>query len=144
FPCDLPPVGGPARVCDSGSNSFTVASFPVLPGLVSIDLNPTFDVQVTVDGNGVATLRKATVISGSNITPDHAFTFSPTSDTQSDSMAIACTQPAGNDLSYSLTNTAFAGNLAYSVDIGIDLVAHIFALPDFTLHIPLGSAALGN
>ena len=117
----------------------------MLPGLVSIDLNLTFDIQVTVDGNGVATLRKATVVSGSDVTPDHAFTFSPTSDTQSDSMAIACTQPAGNDLSYSLTNTAFSGNLAYSVDIGVDVVANIAdPFPDFTLHIPLGSAALGN
>ena len=53
IPCDLPPVGGPANVCNSAPQSFTLASFPVLPGLVEIDLNPTFAIQVTVDGNGV-------------------------------------------------------------------------------------------
>ena len=145
IPCDLPPVGGPANVCNSGSQSFNVASFPILPGLVSIDLNLTFDIKVTVDGNGVATLRKATVTSGSNITPDHAFTFSPTSDTQSDSLPVACTQPAGNDLSYALDNTVSNDNVAYSVDIGMDIVANITdPFPDFTLHVPLGSAALGS
>jgi PKD repeat protein len=144
IPCDLPPVGGPANVCNSGPQSFTLASFPVLPGLVSIDLNPTFDIQVTVDGNGVTSVRKAAVVGGTDITPDHPFTFSPTSDTQSDSMAIACTQPAGNDLNASFTGTGFSGNVAYSVVVGLDIVADITALPDFTLHVNLGSAALGD
>src|SRR5438105_4354019 len=107
IPCQLPPVGGPPNVCTSGNASFTVASFPVLPGLVSIDLNLTFNIQVTVDGNGVTSLRKATVLTGSDIAPNHAFTFSPTSDTQGDSMFVECTQPQGQDLSYSLTNTGF-------------------------------------
>jgi PKD repeat protein len=144
IPCDLPPVGGPANVCNSGPQSFTLASFPVLPGLVDIDLNPTFDIQVTVDGNGVTTLRKAAVVGGTDVTPDHPFTFSPTSDTQSDSMAIDCAQPAGNDLNYSLTAMGFSGNVAYSVVVGLDIVADITALPDFTLHVNLGSAKLGS
>ena len=144
IPCELPPVGGPANVCNSGPQSFTLVSFPVLPGLVSIDLNPTFDIQVTVDGNGVTSVRQAAVVGGSGITPDQPFTFSPTSDTQSDSLGIACTQPAGNDLNYSLTATGFNGNVAYSVVIGLDIVADITALPDFTLHVNLGSASLGH
>src|SRR5579862_4657962 len=92
IPCDLPPVGGPPRVCDSGNQSFNVTSFTLLPGLVSVDLNLTADVVATVDGNGVVTLRKATVVSGNDITPDHTYTFSPTSHTQPDSLAIGCTQ----------------------------------------------------
>jgi PKD repeat protein len=145
IPCNLPPVGGPANVCDSGSASFTVASFPILPSLVSIDLNLTFDIQATVDGNGVTSLRKATVVTGNDITPDHNFTFSPTSDTQSDSMFIACSQPQGHDLSYGLTNTGFQGNVAYSVNVGLDIVANITdPFPNFTLHVNLGSAKLGN
>jgi len=144
IPCDLPPVGGPPRVCDSGKISFTVVTFTLLPGLVSVDLNLTADVQATVDGNGVVTLRKATVMSGSDITPDHTFTFSPTSDTQPDSLGIACTQPAGNDLNYALTNTSFSGNVDYSAALGVDVVAHIFAFPDFTLSIPIGTVELGK
>jgi PKD repeat protein len=145
IPCDLPPVGGPPRVCDSGSDSFNVASFPVLPGLVSIDLNLTFDIQVTVDGNGVATLRQATVTSGDGISPDHNFTFSPTNDTQPDSMALACTQPAGSDLQYSFNNTSFSGNVDYAVNLGLDIVANITdPFPNFTLHVPIASVDLGN
>jgi len=144
IPCDLPPVGGPPRVCDSGNQSFTVASFTLLPGLVSVDLNLTADVVATVDGNGVVTLRQATVVSGSDITPDHTFTFSPTSDTQPDSLGIACTQPAGNDLNYALNNTSFTGGVAYSAALGVDVVAHIFAFPDFTLHIPIATVNLGD
>ena len=144
IPCDLPPVGGPANVCNSAPLTFTVASFPVLPGLVEIDLNPTFAIQVTVDGNGVTSLRNASVTGGTAVTPDHSFTFSPTSDTQSDSMFIECSQPAGNDLNYSLTSTGFSGNVAYSVVVGLDIVADITALPDFTLHVNLGSAQLGD
>jgi hypothetical protein len=145
IPCDLPPVGGPPRVCDSGNQSFTVASFPILPGLVSIDLKFTFDIVATVDGNGVVALRKATVVSGSDVTPDQTYTFSPTNDTQPDSLAVACTQPTGNDLNYSFNTTSFTGNVDYSVEVGVDVVANIIdPFPDFTLHIPLGSAALGN
>jgi PKD repeat protein len=144
IPCELPPVGGPANVCDSGSLSFTVATFPVLPGLVSIDLNLSFDLQVTVDADGVTTVRKASVASGSAITPDHSFTFSPTTDTQSDSMLIACGQPAGNDLNYSLTDMGIHSSVAYALNFGIDIVADITALPDFTLHIPVASAPIGH
>jgi PKD repeat protein len=144
IPCELPPVGGPANVCNSGKLTFTLASFPVLPGLVSIDLKPTFTIQATVDGNGVTSVRQAAVVGGSAITPDHSFTFSPTSDTQSDSLGIACTQPAGNDLNDSFTATAFDGNVAYSVVVGLDIVADITALPDFTLHVDLAHAALGS
>ena len=144
IPCDLPPVGGPPKTCPSGKMSFTVASFPVIPSVVSIDLNVTFDVVATVDGNGVTSLRKATVVTGNDITPDHNFTFSPTSDTQSDSMFVACSQPQGQDLSYSLTNTGFQGNVAYSVGVGLDVVADITALPDVTLSFPLGNIGIGN
>jgi len=145
IPCDLPPAGGVlTNTCDSGTASFTVVSLPVLPGL-SFDLDLTFDIQVTVDGNGVTSLRKATVVSGSDIAPDHSFTFSPTSDTQADSMFVACTQPHGSDLSYSLTNTGFAGNVDYSVGMGLDLVAHIPLLPDVTVHlVDFGAAQLGH
>jgi PKD repeat protein len=145
IPCDLPPVGGPPRVCDSGPASFTIVSFPILPAIVDIDLNLTFDLQVTVDGNGVTSLRKATVVSGSDITPDQSITFSPTSDTQSDSMFVECSQPQGQDLDYSLTNPAFAGNVKYDVNIGLDLVVDLpFPFDDITVPIAgLGSISLG-
>jgi PKD repeat protein len=97
-----------------------------------------------VDGTGVTTVRKASVVSGSAITPDHSFTFSPTHDTQSDSMFIACTQPQGSDLNYGLTDMAVHNNVDYSLNFGIDVVADITALPDFTLHVDLGTAPLGH
>jgi PKD repeat protein len=144
FPCNLPPVGGPPKTCTSGKASFTVATFPVIPSVVSIDLNVTFDLVATVDGTGVTTLRKATVVSGTDVTPDNNLTFSPTSDTQGDSLFVACSQPQGHDLSYSLTNTGFQGNVAYSVGVGLDIVADITGLPDASLSFPLGNIGIGH
>jgi PKD repeat protein len=122
--CTLPLQGESPRDCAGPDETIDIFSVPVAPG-VSIALKLKYKFVVTVTSEGVLSVRKAEVVGGQAI-GDKDLTWDGTSpDTIHDNIAIGCSQPSGNDLTYALTgNSVDVGTKLSTVltpQIGIDL-----------------------
>jgi hypothetical protein len=113
FSCAMPLPGDPPATCHSGTVKVPIGSITVIPAVypvpgLSIDLSVNVSVGATVNGAGVATLRSVQVVGGGSPSTS-PLNFAGTSpSTVTDSVHFSCTEPAGNDVRYGLTNTSYS------------------------------------
>ncbi|HEY3485834.1 MAG TPA: hypothetical protein VGK49_10640, partial [Ilumatobacteraceae bacterium] len=116
FACLLPASGSTTCAPDS-LLTFPIAAVEIFPG-ISIGL--TFNVNATMDvtSEGVVTLREADVVAGQPGTDSSLLTFTGSSPSiVHDQLLLACDEPAGNPVTYSLGDPS----VAVQADIGIGL-----------------------
>ncbi len=129
IPCVMPLPGESPRSCTSAPTDVTVFSVPVAPG-VEVTFGLQFSLTVTVDGSGIVSLRKAEVVGGSTVANGN-ITFQPTSPAVvADPQFLPCSQPAGNDLTYALTNNTYTADNKLSVNISPTLGISLDLFPD--------------
>jgi hypothetical protein len=120
FAC-LMPVEGSASCAPDSVLSFPIAAVEVFPG-ISIGL--TFNVNATMDitSDGVVTLREADVVAGQPGVDSSELTFlggSPS--VVSDPLVLACDEPAGNSVTYALTDPSYPIQAAMGVGLSLDI-----------------------
>jgi hypothetical protein len=128
IPCTMPLPGDSPRTC-TATKSIQLFKEDFF-GIASAEADLILDESVTVTGTGVTTLRTAVVSGGPSI-PDKNLTFTGTSpSTVADPITISCAQPAGNDLSYSLTNIGgyTADPVTYDGDLKFHLTANVLGI----------------
>jgi len=102
--CTIPLPGEAPRVC-SKTDPIDLISINLI---VDITLRLNINTEITLNSNGVVTVRKAEIVGGQPIA-DQGFTFVGTSpSTILDPIFITCTQPAGQDMLYALTGTTYS------------------------------------
>lgn len=149
FACALPLAGDPANTCSDSTSipldSITVAS----SGVASIKVALSLDVStlVTAGGSTRNSVRKAAVAGGVGI-GDASLSFTGPAPAQVlDPIGIACTQPAGSHLLYTLTSSQTAGNITMVTTVGLvaSLLVSPLIGPDFTLFSgPVSPSISGN
>ena len=139
FPCAMPLAGDVASSCSSSTSipldSITVAS----SGLVSLQVQLSLEVATAISAGGSSrdSNRTASIAGGGTIA-DAPLSFVGAAPVYlADPMAlapIACTQPVGSHLLYSLTNNQATGTLTMvtTVDLVAAIVASPLIGPDFT------------
>ena len=149
FPCALPLAGDAANTC-SDSTSIPLDSIPVASsGVASIQVALSLDVAtlVTAGGSTRDSVRKAAVAGGVAIA-DAPLSFNgPTPAQVADPIGIACTQPAGSHLLYTLTSSQTVGNITMVTTVGLtaSLVVDPLIGPKFTLFSgPVSPSIAGN
>jgi hypothetical protein len=118
--CTMPLAADGTRTC-SGTHTITLIDttlFGVVPVKVEIPIAET----VKVNGTAVTSVRVA-VVSGGPAIPNLPLSFNgPSPSTVADPISISCSQPAGVDLLYSLTNNAYTATSApFSIGAGLTL-----------------------
>ncbi len=137
FPCALPLAGDAANTCSDstsiGLDNVTLAS----SGVASIQVALSLDVTsvVTAGGSARSSVRKAAVAGGVGIANAPLSFTGPTPSQVADPIGIACTQPAGSHLLYTLTSSQTAGSITMVTTVGLvaSLVVSPLIGPDFTL-----------
>lgn len=110
FNCTIPLPGESPRSCDSGAQSFPIASFTIFvvpfadPVSINVDFSVAVDLNLTVSSAGIPTLRSIDVAGGSGPQTAPLTWLGSSPSTVSDSQHFSCTEPAGNPVSYSFTN----------------------------------------
>jgi hypothetical protein len=141
FPCAMPLPGDAPVTCGSGVANIPIGSVSPIPAIpfvspgFSVDFSVNVHFDVTINGAGVVTLRTAQVTGGSDA-GSNPLTFGGTSpSTVSDAVPIACTQPAGSPLQYSLTNVGYAPSTDATTTAAIhfDAVFQAPPIPDVSL-----------
>jgi hypothetical protein len=134
FPCSMPLPGDAPVTCNSSPVSVPVATITVIPAVfpvpgLSIVLSVNVTVSVTISGDGVATLRSLQVVGGG--APQTApLSFGGSSpSTLVDPAHLSCTQPAGNDVSYGFTHTAYAPGVDLTTTTAIHFEATVTDVP---------------
>jgi PKD domain len=128
FPCTMPLPGESPRDC-THTKTITLWNTDLLD-FVSVEVDLILDETVTVNGSGVQSVRIAVINSGPSI-PNRTVTFAGSSpSTVADPIPISCSQPVGNDLMYSLTNTSSTEDPAsYTGDVKLGLQATVLGFP---------------
>jgi hypothetical protein len=124
IPCQMPLPGDSPRDC---SKQKTIQLWSAdLFSLASAEIDLVLDETVHVTDTGVSSVRIA-VVSGGNAIPNNTLTFGGSSpSTVSDPIDISCSQPAGNDLIYTLSSpNTTAEPATYSGDVHVKLSASI-------------------
>ena len=140
FPCAMPTAGDASNTCGHNTSialdSVTLATTGFLSLKVALSLNVA--TTVSAAGSPITTTRTASVAGGQSIS-DAALTFTgPTPAHLTDPMAlspIACTQPAGSHLLYTLTSVQTHGTLTMvsTVDLVASAVVSPLVGPDVTV-----------
>jgi PKD domain len=120
FAC-LMPVEGSASCAPDSVLSFPIAAVEIFPG-ISIGL--TFNVNATMDitSEGVLTLREADVVAGQPGVDSSELTFLGGSPSiVSDPLALACDEPAGNTVTYALTDPSYPMQAEMGVGLSLDI-----------------------
>ncbi|MCB0966397.1 MAG: PKD domain-containing protein, partial [Ilumatobacter sp.] len=129
IPCSMPLPGESPRDCTSPPTNVTVFSVPVAPG-VEVTFGLQFSLTVTVDGSGIVTLRKAEIVGGSSVAEGN-LTFAPTSPAVvADPLTLTCAQPAGNDLTYAMTDNSYTADTSLDINISPTLGISLDLFPD--------------
>ena len=140
IPCAMPLAGDPANTCTDNTSialdSVTVASSGFASLQVALSLNVA--TTITATGSPRETTRIASVAGGLAIPDAPLSLIGPTPGHLTDPMSltsIACTQPAGSHLVYSLTSNHTTGTLdmVTTVDLVAAIVASPLIGPNFTL-----------
>lgn len=150
FTCDMPLPGDPAANCTSSPFNVPVASITVIQGIpfvtigLDIDLSVNVTLNVTINGAGVATLRSIQVVggSGADTAPLNFGGSSPS--TVNDSVHFPCTQPAGNDVNYSFTNTGYSPDVDLSTTTAVHFEATMTDVPPVFESVGLFGGDLGS
>jgi len=142
IPCAMPLSGDPANICahntSIGLKNVTLATSVV----VSITVALSLDIATTISAGGspISTARKAFVAGGAGI-PDAALSLTgPTPGHVADPIAIACTQPVGSHLLYTLTGNQTTGNI--SMVTTVSLVASLVLSPAIGPSVPIFSGTI--
>jgi len=128
FACTMPLPGDSPRTC-SHTKTIPIWNTDIFD-FVSVQVDLILDETVEVNGSGVQSLRIAVIDGGPSI-PDQSLTFGGSSpSTVADPIPISCSDPVGNDLMYSLTNTNSTEDPAsYTGDVKLGLQATVFGFP---------------
>jgi PKD repeat protein len=137
FPCALPLTGDAANACSHDTSidlkSITLAS----SGVASLQVALSLDVSsaVSTGSSPRTSLRKASIAGGGAIADAPLSFVGPTPGQLADPIAIACTQPVGSHLLYSLTSNQTVGSLTMvtTVSLVASLVVSPLIGPDFSL-----------
>jgi PKD repeat protein len=120
FAC-LMPVSGSTSCAPDSVLTFPIAAVEIFPG-ISIGL--TFNVNATMDltSDGVVTLREADVVAGQPGVNSSELTFLGGSPSiVSDPLLLACDEPAGNTVTYSLTDPSYPIQADMGVGLSLDV-----------------------
>jgi PKD repeat protein len=147
IPCTLPLPGEAPREC-SKEDFVDILTINLI---VDITLRLGIETSITLNSDGVVTIRKAAAAGGPPI-PNKELTFIGTSpSTVADPIFVTCTQPVGTDFTYALTNTTYRSpntTATYSVFLNAlveDPVAGIDLFDaDLTPHVPIVNFAYGT
>jgi hypothetical protein len=139
IPCSLPLEGQPPTECSGATSSLPIVTIPLVPGVVDVGLALEFNFTVEVDGSGIATVRKAEVLGGSSVASDTIVFEAPVPAVVADPLVLACGQPVGNDLAYSLTENSYSADVDLELDIALAIAA---SGPLFDESWPLASATI--
>jgi PKD repeat protein len=118
FACLLPASGSTTCAPDTVL-SFPIASVEIFPG-ISIGMNFNVDATMDVTSDGVVTLREADVVAGQPGVNSSELTFQGSSPSVvSDPLLLGCDEPAGNTVTYALTDPSYP--LEAEIGIGLSL-----------------------
>lgn len=127
IPCTMPLPGDSPVTCTKTQqvNLLNEGLGPLGGATLNLDLYE----SLTVTGSGVISLRIAAVSGGLPI-PNNTLTFTGNSpSTVQDPISIGCTQPAGTDLTYSLTNLGYTAEPAnFTGGLGFDGSAEVLGI----------------
>jgi len=124
FDCNIPLPGDNPRHCPLGGDSLTIVSIPVpfIPGL-SIDLRVGVDLSFDANGTPITSQRIATTAGGSVGGLQKQLSFGPTSPvTLPDEFTVPCTEPAGMDFFYKLTNNSYTVTPTFTAKVRLFIV----------------------
>lgn len=145
--CTLPLPGEAPRVC-SKTDPIDLISINLI---VDLTLRLNIHTDITLNSNGVVTVRKAEIVGGQPIA-DENITFVGTSpSTVEDPIFITCTQPAGQDMLYALTGTTWSSpntEADYSAQFSVLVEEPVTGIDIFEGNlgpaIPIANLALGT
>jgi hypothetical protein len=141
FNCTIPLPGESPRSCDSGAQTFPIASFTIFvvpfvdPISINIDFSVAVDLNLTVSSAGIPTLRSIEVAGGSGPQTAPLSWLGSSPSTVTDSQHFSCTEPAGNAVSYGFTNNSFTptDELANTSSLVAKVVGSPLIGPDFDI-----------
>ena len=149
FLCTMPLPGDAPVSCSSGVVNVPVASITIIPAVypvpgLSVVLSVNVSVNATIDGAGVATVRSVQVLGGG--APSTApLTFGGSSPSSlTDPLHFSCTDPAGNDVQYALTNLAYAPGVDLSTTTAVHLEATVTGIPTPVPGVTVDSGIFGG
>ena len=125
-PCVMPLPGQPEHICTVSLGALPILSLPILPGLISVDLNAHLTMEVGITADGLTTVRSAHVNGGPSLGSDNLEFNAPVPATVDDNLPIPC-GPAGKTLVYDV------GTSTYDTTIDLDNALSIqlaFNVPD--------------
>ena len=124
IPCTMPLPGDSPVLC---SKTFSIPLLTAgIPELGSAEVDLDLYESVTVTSTGMSSVRIGVVPGGQSI-PNNTLNFNgPSPSTVHDPIAISCTQPAGTDLTYSLTQIGYQADPAnFTGGLGFELKATV-------------------
>jgi hypothetical protein len=149
FSCTIPLPGESPRACSSGSQTFDIDSFtifvvpiPADPVSINIDFKVAISLDLDVSSDGVMTVRQVEVTGGNGPSSAPLTWLGSSPSTVADSQHLSCTDPAGDDVTYRLTENGSSptDSLAGTTDLVAKVVASPKFTPDFDI-FSLGSFA---
>jgi PKD repeat protein len=106
FDCTIPLPGDGRRPCEAFQKTVELWCFPVF--VVDVCLKGRLTINFDAAGTPIASLRVATTAGDDSGGLDAPLSFAPTSPvTLEDHFSVPCTEPAGMDFFYKLTNNAY-------------------------------------
>jgi hypothetical protein len=126
--CTMPLPGQAPKLCtvDLGAVGPPLVTIPVIPSVISVDLNAHLTMTVAITADGLATAREVRVNGGATIADGDLGFVAPAPSTVHDPVAVPC-GPAGKTLVYDVGATSYETTLDLKNVLSIQLA---FNLPD--------------
>lgn len=119
FDCTIPLPGESPRQCKIGEQEttvFTVSLFDV----VSLDVKVKFELFFDSSGTPISSMRLLTTAGNNAGGLQKTLSFEPTSPVAlQDDMQVPCTEPAGNDVFYKLTQNSYSAQTDFSTTVSV-------------------------
>jgi hypothetical protein len=112
WPCAVPLPGESPRPCPSGNADTQVFSLKIIDvaaGSAHLTLKVGASLTANVSTNGVVSSAQLAIVGGGPATSSNVTWLGSSPSTTTDARALACTAPAGNDVTYRFTGGSTAG-----------------------------------
>jgi PKD repeat protein len=134
--CSIPLNGH--QKCEIGEEDVTLFEIPIFPPFLDVGVNVKATLDLEMDGDGIVTVRKIDTGAQPSGWPNRDLNFNASPMTIDDPTFNPCTEPAGNDVNYSLTGIHYTGTSPkVSTTISLRLIAELIdPVPDvpFTIY----------
>jgi PKD repeat protein len=125
-PCVMPLPGEPEHDCLVDFGGLTLISLPILPGLISVDLNAHLTMTAGITADGLVTVREAHISGGPSFGTDSLEFHAPFPATVEDPIALPC-GPAGKTIVYDVGTSTYDTTVDLTNTLSIQLA---FNVPD--------------